>query len=84
MGLSFQRKPFPAILDFIRKTFSDGRVITLSVWKGGRQKLTSDDEEEGGVTIPPKIDDVNYEQPLMSKNVWAIIQMYKYDLKSTS
>ena len=32
---------------------------------GGSQKETSDDEGEGGgVTIPPKIDDVNYEQPL--------------------
>ena len=28
--------------------------------------MTSDDEGEGGVTIPPKNDDVIYEQPLMS------------------
>ena len=27
--------------------------------------MTSDDEGEGGVTIPPKNDDVIYEQPLM-------------------
>ena len=31
---------------------------------GGSQKVTNDDEGEGGVTIPPKIDDVIYEQPL--------------------
>ena len=31
---------------------------------GGSQKVTSDDEGEGGVRIPPKIDDVIYEQPL--------------------
>ena len=28
--------------------------------------MTSDDEGEGGVTIPPKNDDVIYEQPLTS------------------
>ena len=33
-------------------------------WRGGSQKGTSDDEEEGGVKIPPKNDDVIYEQPL--------------------
>ena len=27
--------------------------------------MTNDDEGEGGVTIPPKIDDVIYEQPLI-------------------
>ena len=27
--------------------------------------MTNDDEGEGGVTIPPKIDDVLYEQPLI-------------------
>ena len=32
---------------------------------GGSQKVTNDDEGEGGVTIPPKIDDVIYEQPLI-------------------
>ena len=32
--------------------------------RGGSQKVTSDDEGEGGVTIPPKNDDVIYEQPL--------------------
>ena len=31
---------------------------------GGSQKVTNDDEREGGLTIPPKIDDVIYEQPL--------------------
>ena len=31
---------------------------------GGSQKVTSDDEGEGGVRIPPKNDDVIYEQPL--------------------
>ena len=32
---------------------------------GGSHKVTSDDEGEGGgVTIPPKNDDVIYEQPL--------------------
>ena len=31
---------------------------------GGSQKVTSDDEGEGGVMIPPKNDDVIYEQPL--------------------
>ena len=35
---------------------------------GGSQKVTSDDEGEGGgVRIPPKIDDVIYEQPLTDK-----------------
>ena len=39
--------------------------------RGGSQKVTKDDEGEGGggkgggVTIPPKIDDVIYEQHLM-------------------
>ena len=28
--------------------------------------MTNDDEGEGGVTIPPKIDDVIYEQPLIN------------------
>ena len=33
--------------------------------RGGSQKVTSDDEGEGGgVRIPPKNDDVIYEQPL--------------------
>ena len=32
---------------------------------GGSQKVTNDDEGEGGVTIPPKNDDVIYEQPLI-------------------
>ena len=32
--------------------------------RGGSQKVANDDEGEGGVTIPPKIDDVIYEQPL--------------------
>ena len=31
---------------------------------GGSQKVTSDDEGKGGVRIPPKNDDVIYEQPL--------------------
>ena len=31
--------------------------------------MTNDDEGEGGVTIPPKIDDVIYEQPLTSQSV---------------
>ena len=30
----------------------------------GSQKVMSDDKGEGGVTIPPKNDDVIYEQPL--------------------
>ena len=34
------------------------------VMRGGSQKVTNDDEGEGGVTIPPKNDDVIYEQPL--------------------
>ena len=32
--------------------------------EGGSQKVTNDDKGEGGVTIPPKNDDVIYEQPL--------------------
>ena len=34
--------------------------------RGGSQKVTNDDEGEGGVKIPPKNDDVIYEQPLTS------------------
>ena len=38
--------------------------------RGGSQKVTNDDEGEGGgVTIPPKIDDVIYEQPLIGSNM---------------
>ena len=40
--------------------------------------MTNDDGGEGGVTIPPKIDDVIYEQPLsisIGISVW-----YKYKL----
>ena len=33
--------------------------------EGGSQKVTNDDEGEGGVTLPPKNDDVIYEQPLI-------------------
>ena len=33
--------------------------------RGGSQKVTNDDEGEGEVTIPPKNDDIIYEQPLM-------------------
>ena len=36
---------------------------------GVSQKITSDDEGKGGVTIPPKNDDVIYEQPLGGKIV---------------
>ena len=36
---------------------------------GGSQKVTNDDEGEGGGTIPPKIDDVIYEQPLKTMGV---------------
>ena len=36
--------------------------------RGGSQKVTNDDEGEGGVTIPPKNDDVIYEQPLTRTN----------------
>ena len=31
--------------------------------------MTNDDEGEGGVTIPPKNDDVIYEQPLCIKHI---------------
>ena len=31
---------------------------------GGSQKVTNDDKGEGGVSIPPKNDDIIYEQPL--------------------
>ena len=37
--------------------------------RGGSQKVTNDDEGERGVTIPPKIDDVIYEQPLKGERV---------------
>ena len=37
----------------------------------GSQKVTNDDEGERGVTIPPKIDDVIYEQPLMVLHSFA-------------
>ena len=36
---------------------------------GGSQKVTNDDEGDGGVTIPSKIDDVIYEQPLTAKSI---------------
>ena len=45
--------------------------------EGGSQKVTNDDEGEGGVTIPPKIDDVIYEQPLIVK---CICPNYKLDM----
>ena len=35
--------------------------------EGGSQKVTNDDEG-GGVTIPPKNDDVIYEHPLTSSS----------------
>ena len=38
--------------------------VTRTWEGGGSQKVTSDDEGEGGVRIPPKTDDVIYEQPL--------------------
>ena len=31
--------------------------------------MTNDDEGEGGVNIPPKIDDVIYEQPLRASSL---------------
>ena len=37
--------------------------------RGGSQKVTSDDEGEG-VKIPPKNDDVIYEQPI-NKRIFA-------------
>ena len=43
---------------------------------GGSQKVTSDDEGEGGVTIPPKNDDVIYEQALRS-NILIFISHLK-------
>ena len=39
--------------------------------------MTNDDEGEGGVTIPPKIDDVIYEQPLMMTIMVMIMIMMK-------
>ena len=42
-------------------------------WGGGSQKVTNDGEGEGGVTIPPKNDDVIYEQPLIH---WAKLSSY--------
>ena len=40
-------------------------VITQKGGGGGSQKVTNDDEGGGeGVSIPPKNDDVIYEQPL--------------------
>ena len=33
--------------------------------------MTNDDEGEGGVTIPPKIDDVIYEQPLTHNMIFV-------------
>ena len=39
--------------------------------KGGSQKVTNDDEGEGGVTIPPKIVDVIYEQPLTHNMIFV-------------
>ena len=37
--------------------------------RGGSQKVTSDDEGEGGVRIPLKNDDVIYEQPQSTTNI---------------
>ena len=53
------RRPTYAVLSrnqFCRELRAHGR--------GGNQKVPSGDEGEGGVTIPPKNDDVIYEQPL--------------------
>ena len=38
--------------------------------------MTNDDEGEGGVTIPPKIDDVIYEQPLMTFDAIGAFLMF--------
>ena len=35
--------------------------------------MTSDDEGEGGVRIPPEIDDVIYEQPLTTLMVMLMV-----------
>ena len=54
------RKPTYAVLSqnhFCRELRALGR--------GGSRKVTNDDEGEGGFTIPPKNDDVIYEQPLI-------------------
>ena len=43
--------------------------------RGGSQKVTNDEEMEGGgVTIPPKIDDVIYEQPQTARGVEEMVQ----------
>ena len=42
-------------------------VITQKGGEGGSQKVTNDDEGGEGVSIPPKNDDVIYEQPLSVK-----------------
>ena len=52
--------------------------------KGGSQKVTSDDEGEGGVRIPPKNDDVIYEQPLTLLLSWHCCIMAYYRLPEHS
>ena len=53
--------------------------------EGGRgsQKVTNDDEGEGGVTIPPKIDDVIYEQPLIIIVIILIIVVILITIRFT-
>ena len=55
----------PNIRCFVAKA---GFSRVTRAMRGGSQKVTNDDEGEGGVTIPPKIDDVIYEQPLNNSN----------------
>ena len=56
----------PNIRCFVPKA---GLSRVTRAMRGGSQKVTNDDEGEGGVTIPHKIDDVIYEQPLISAGV---------------
>ena len=52
---------------------------------GGSQKVTNDDKGEGGgVLIPPKSDDVIYEQPLTNSHIKKMLYRYQhYSSQST-
>ena len=51
--------------------------------EGGSQKVTNDDEGEGGVSAPPKNDDVIYEQSLIKSQTKWILEGGQLTFSST-